>query len=159
MQLPIVLLFIVASASAMPHFSSNELSNILSETEKIPWIEELDDPKLWTNQKSLTTMDLFSQYGYNGELHKVMTTDGYILELHRITGRGNSGKSQVGKPVALVMHGLLCSSACWAVSEKGLAYVLADAGYDVWLGNSRGNVYAREHALPDIREDVFWDFR
>jgi len=62
-----------------------------------------------------------SKYGYNGELHEVVTDDGYILELHRITGRTNVN-SQVQKPVALVMHGLMCSSACWVVTgpEKGL---------------------------------------
>lgn len=65
-------------------------------------------------------LQLVSKYGYNGELHKVVTHDGYILELHRITGRANS--TAQGKPVAFVMPGLLASSAAWVLSgpEKGL---------------------------------------
>jgi lysosomal acid lipase/cholesteryl ester hydrolase len=61
-------------------------------------------------------MELIKKYGYNGELHKVTTSDGYILELHRITGRANSPDSNVQKPVAFVMHGLLCDSSVWVLS-------------------------------------------
>ncbi|XP_012062216.1 PREDICTED: lipase 3-like, partial [Atta cephalotes] len=105
-------------------------------------------------------LDLVEKYGYNGEVHEVITSDGYILNLHRITGRTNFNNSQVQKPVAFVMHGLLCSSACFIISgpEKGLAFVLADAGYDVWLGNARGNVYSRKHKLSTIRKELYWDF-
>lgn len=41
-----------------------------------------------------------------------------------------------------------------------LAYVLADAGYDVWLPNSRGNYYSRKHISknPDIPSSDFWNF-
>lgn len=67
-------------------------------------------------------MELITKYGYDGELHKVTTTDGYILELHRIKGRINSTDSNVQKPVAFVMHGLLCDSSVWVISgrEKSL---------------------------------------
>ncbi|KAL0110383.1 hypothetical protein PUN28_013789 [Cardiocondyla obscurior] len=59
------------------------------------------------------------------------------------------------------MHGLLCSSACWVVAGPGkdLAFILADEGYDVWLGNARGNMYSRKHYLPDIKKELYWDFR
>ncbi|KAL0110379.1 hypothetical protein PUN28_013789 [Cardiocondyla obscurior] len=58
------------------------------------------------------------------------------------------------------MHGLLCSSACWVVAGPGkdLAFILADEGYDVWLGNARGNMYSRKHYLPDIKKELYWDF-
>lgn len=39
-------------------------------------------------------------------------------------------------------------------------YILADAGYDVWLGNNRGNKYSRKHKIldPNKNAEKFWDF-
>lgn len=37
---------------------------------------------------------------------------------------------------------------------------MADAGYDVWIPNARGNVYSRNHTKldPNILFSGFWDF-
>jgi lysosomal acid lipase/cholesteryl ester hydrolase len=35
---------------------------------------------------------------------------------------------------------------------------LADVGYDVWLGNMRGNKYGLEHERLNANDEAFWDF-
>ncbi len=40
--------------------------------------------------------------------------------------------------------------------------MMSDAGYDVWLGNFRGNIYSRDHVYAngtmDPNKKPFWDF-
>ncbi|XP_033220877.1 lipase 3-like [Belonocnema kinseyi] len=58
------------------------------------------------------------------------------------------------------MHGNLGSSADWVVTgpSNGLAFLLADSGYDVWLGNNRGNTYSKNHTMFLETSYGFWDF-
>ena len=53
------------------------------------------------------------------------------------------------------------SSDTWIVNDedKAPAFMLANAGYDIWLGNSRGNKHSRKHTTlnPD-KDKSFWMF-
>ncbi|XP_055644928.1 lipase 3-like [Toxorhynchites rutilus septentrionalis] len=96
--------------------------------------------------KSITKHDL------PVELHKVVTADDYVLTMIRIPAPG--------KPPLLLMHGLLCSSADYTIlgPEKSLASLAYKAGYDVWLGNNRGNTFSRVHKKLDVKSKEFWEF-
>ncbi|XP_028155985.1 lipase 3-like [Ostrinia furnacalis] len=107
---------------------------------------------------------LVAKYGYPIESHEVTTSDGYILTMHRIPhGRDQNNRPDPNKPVVFLMHGMLSSSADYLVLGPGnaLGYVLAEEGYDVWLGNARGNFYSRRHTNlnPDSwMNPAFWRF-
>ena len=106
----------------------------------------------------LNLTQLIQTKGYPCEEHKVITNDGYILGIFRIPHGRNSTIS--GRPV-LLQHGLLDSATTWVMNfpEQSLSFILADTGYDVWLGNMRGNYYSRAHVKynPD-RDEEFWNF-
>ncbi|XP_053680890.1 lipase 3 [Anopheles nili] len=103
----------------------------------------------------LSVPELVTKYGYAVEEHPLTTEDGYRLTIHRV-----QSPSYTNGTVVLLMHGLLCSSADWLMIGPGnaLAYLLADKGYDVWLGNARGNRYSRHHDTISPSRNTFWKF-
>ena len=105
-------------------------------------------------------MEIIEFYNYRGEIHNIETEDGYVLEMHRINGKLNALPDD-NKKIAFLQHGILSSSMDWLIAgpQNGLAFVLSDAGFDVWLGNSRGNKYSRKHKNPNVTSKVYWDFR
>ena len=42
--------------------------------------------------------------------------------------------------------------------EVAPAFVLSRAGYDVWLGNNRGNRFSNKHKTLDPKKQEYWEF-
>ncbi|XP_023224002.1 gastric triacylglycerol lipase-like [Centruroides sculpturatus] len=104
---------------------------------------------------------LIKSKGYPVEEYTVRTRDGYLLKLVRIPyGRKNRRRNTRNRRVAFLQHGFLGSASDWVMNfpSQSLGYILADEGYDVWLGNQRGNIYARRHVRYSPRSNRFWNF-
>uniref|UniRef100_A0A1B0G8S8 Lipase n=1 Tax=Glossina morsitans morsitans TaxID=37546 RepID=A0A1B0G8S8_GLOMM len=100
--------------------------------------------------------------GFPVEQHNVQTKDGYVLTLHRIPCRQRKLDDHVlqKRPVVLLMAGIYASSDVWLLNgaEDSLPYLLSNNGYDVWLGNNRGNIYARHNIWYNDTQPEFWNF-
>ena len=87
------------------------------------------------------------------------------------------GSSNTPKPAVLLQHGLLDASHTWVINQPSeslgvsataihlqersnwyLQFILADAGYDVWLGNNRGNTYSNQNVNYTTTDKQFWEF-
>ncbi|XP_050248925.1 triacylglycerol lipase 2-like [Quercus robur] len=97
--------------------------------------------------------------GYVCEEHKVTTKDGYILGVQRIPV-GRTNKTKANRPPILLQHGLLGDAATWLLNSpnKSFAFILADNGFDVWLGNNRGTVSSRGHTSLSANDPAYWDW-
>lgn len=109
--------------------------------------------------------ELIRARGYPVENHYVTTEDSFVLRMFRIPA------AAAGAPVVFLQHGLLDSADTWLMGRavgdaapwrySSLAYAFADSGFEVWLGNSRGNKYSRNSTRYSPNwpfDERFWAF-
>ncbi|KAG5926184.1 hypothetical protein E4U42_003551 [Claviceps africana] len=107
-------------------------------------------------------------WGYDAEEHIVQTKDGYLLGVHRLQWRKgeegqkvNSGRDSLKKRVVYLHHGLMMNSEVWVCltdAKRCLPFELLERGFDVWLGNNRGNKYSKKAIHSSPASVKFWDF-
>ncbi|XP_041332246.1 LOW QUALITY PROTEIN: putative lysosomal acid lipase/cholesteryl ester hydrolase [Pyrgilauda ruficollis] len=121
----------------------------------IPDAEVFHNPERFMN---VSQKILF--HGYSSEEYEVVTEDGYFLSLNRIPhGKGGAGLAGPRTPV-LIVHGFCLGGGDWVdnLPENSLAFILADAGHNVWIGNNRGSSWSRRHRSLSVASQEFWDF-
>eukprot|EP01103_Thecamoeba_quadrilineata_P006371 TRINITY_DN16098_c0_g1_i1.p1 TRINITY_DN16098_c0_g1~~TRINITY_DN16098_c0_g1_i1.p1 ORF type:complete len:395 (-),score=43.16 TRINITY_DN16098_c0_g1_i1:70-1254(-) len=110
------------------------------------------------NNFPLNVTEIILDYGYPVEQHYAQTSDGWLLSLQRIPHGVNGAPATKG--VVFLQHGLTDCSVGFNLNNpyESLPFILADNGYDVWLGNNRGNGYSMTNIYWTQKQDQFWNF-
>ncbi|XP_040601279.1 lipase member N isoform X3 [Mesocricetus auratus] len=143
--MPMMWLFLTTACLIRGTLSVSELLDLENEV----------NPEVWMNASEIIIYN-----GYPSEEYEVTTADGYILTLNRIPhGRAQAGHTGP-RPVVYLQHALFADNAYWFenFANGSLGFLLSDAGYDVWMGNSRGNTWSRRHKTLSANEEKFWAF-
>ncbi|XP_050539571.1 lipase 3-like isoform X2 [Daktulosphaira vitifoliae] len=103
--------------------------------------------------KILGTEDLIENHGHRHfSRHTIPTDDRYLIDMFRIKGHGG--------PPFLLLHALMGASDQWFLRDRqhDLPSILVNSGYDVWLGDFRGNIYSRKHESLNVSSAEYWKF-
>ena len=97
----------------------------------------------------------FEHHGIPYALSTAVTDDGYSITMQHISPL--NGKKSKG--ACILLHGMFESSAMTLThATESLPIVLAKQGFDVYLGNVRGNMYGLKHASKSPWSSDFWNF-
>jgi len=114
------------------------------------------DPEIDAN-----AMEIIQRWDYPVEQYSVTTKDGYILTLLRIPhGRESNSTPTEPRPVIYLQHGIESSCIDWIANlpHQSAAFIYADLGFDVWMGNFRGNTYSLGHVKYHNTQPEYWRF-
>ncbi|CAH0560919.1 unnamed protein product [Brassicogethes aeneus] len=120
----------------------------------IDYINIRNNTDCWYNFAAVDKVpDIIKKSGYPFIEYKVQTRDGYILTVFRIPSVNKK------KPAVFMLHGVQSSAGIFVgLGRSSLAFLLSDAGYDVWLGNYRGTEYSEGHTHLNASMREYWDY-
>ncbi|XP_051138158.1 triacylglycerol lipase 1 [Andrographis paniculata] len=103
-------------------------------------------------------VNVIEPHGFPCAEHTTQTEDGYVLGLQRVSSPSVIVR-QRGSPILLV-HGLFMAGDAWFMDSpnQSLGFVLANRGFDVWVGNVRGTFWSHGHVSLSVKEKEFWDW-
>lgn len=113
--------------------------------------------------------ELILPAGYPCSEYVIETKDGFLLGLQRVSSSSSSSsarirysaqKQQQRGPPVLLLHGLFMAGDAWFLNtpEQSLGFILADQGFDVWVGNVRGTRWSHGHKSLSEKNKHFWDW-
>ncbi|KAF2359429.1 AB-hydrolase lipase domain [Trinorchestia longiramus] len=148
---------IVSSLDNCNNFTANcANSNLNSGTARAArQITQLRNSKLNENNSNFPDNDFI-----DGDLNEI-DSDHFGKNSSSSEHRNKISKPGIeAKKVVFIQHCLQCSSADFVLNDhnQALAFILADEGYDVWLGNFRGNQYSRGHVSLSPKSIKYWQF-
>jgi len=110
--------------------------------------EDEDDDQYWIKPTDMTFEEVVADKGFDCETHQVRTEDGYLLKLFRVRDKTIIGKEA---KVVFMQHGLFASAGTFMkyADDNTPIFNLAREGYDIWVGNNRGNLYTHENNKID----------
>ncbi|KAF2321021.1 hypothetical protein GH714_032821 [Hevea brasiliensis] len=126
-----------------------------------PWSVEmttLESPSITIRLKTSAVVS-FTLDVLESPIQQIQTKDGYLLALDRVSSRNGNPGMQRGPPVLLV-HGIFMAGEAWLLNspETSLLSILADQGFDVWIGNVRGTFWSYGHVSLSEKDKEFWDW-